>query len=472
MNGAHIAVIGGGISGFAFANRIRELSELSGRKVSVTLVEGESRCGGVIETMETDGFLFEGGPESFITEKPWAADLCARLGLSGELMGTRPRFRRSFIYRRGRLRPVPEGFYLIGPARVFPFLKSGLMSWPGKLRMMMEPLIPARRGEGDESAASFIRRRFGREALAAAGQPMIAGIYSADPEKLSLEATFSKFLEWEREYGSVILGMRARSKKSQGAEAGASGPRYGLFAALRGGMETLIRTLRERNPELHILTGSPAVQLHREEKDWRMVLGSGREIRAQAVCAALPGPRAARLLADSFPALASSIASIPYASSVTVNFAYEQRVLPPEAEGFGFVVPAEEGSGILGCTFTHLKYEGRAPEGRSALRVFLGGRLREDALTAPDERVSAETRAELARVLGVAAVPHVAAVRRYPESMPQYHVGHIEKSRQIFRDAAAYPGLFLAGNAYRGIGLPDCIHLAESQAEKAMEFLS
>lgn len=466
----HIAVIGGGISGWAFVNRIREQCEASGQKVSVTLVEAELRFGGVIESFSHEGFLMEGGPESFITEKPWAADLCRRLDLGAELIGTRQDYRRSFIYRKGRLRPVPEGFYLMGPAKAMPFLKSSLMSWPGKLRMMAEIFVPPRRAKGDESAASFIRRRFGAEALREAGQPMIAGIYSADPEQLSLAATFPVFLEWERKYGSVIRGLRARARAAR-ADAEASGPRYGLFAALRGGMETLVKTLREKNPETRLSIGSPAVRLHEDENGWRLLLGSGREIRADAVCVALPGPRAVRLLAEDFPVLAGQIASIPYASSVTVNLAYASKVLPSEASGFGFVVPAAEQSGVLGCTFTHLKYEGRAPDSGSLLRVFLGGAGRQEALESTDEVISAKTRRELARMLGITAEPLMAAVRRYPDSMPQYHVGHLEKSRSILQNAAALRGLFLAGNAYTGIGIPDCVHLAETQAEKAMEFL-
>lgn len=473
MTTKHIAVIGGGISGLAFANRVRELCESSGDKVSVTLVEAEPRFGGVIESFSHEGFLMEGGPESFITEKPWAENLCKRLGLADELIGTRRDFRRSFIYRKGKLRPVPEGFYLMGPGKMLPFLKSSLMSWPGKLRMMAEVLVPARRAKGDESVASFIRRRFGAEALREAGQPMIAGIYSADPEKLSLAATFPAFLEWERKYGSVIRGLRARARAAgaRSSEAEASGPRYGLFVTLRGGMETLVKTLREKNSEARMSIGSPAVRLHRDEKSWRVLLGSGREIRADAVCVALPGPRASRLLAEDFPVLAAGIASIRYASSVTVNLAYKTKVLPSEASGFGFVVPAVEKSGVLGCTFTHLKYEGRAPDRGTSVRVFLGGAQRLEALESPDELITMKTRQELSRMLGITEDPVLAAVRRYPDSMPQYEVGHLEKSRSIFHSASALPGLFLAGNAYTGIGLPDCIHLAETQAEKAMEFL-
>lgn len=468
----HLIVIGGGISGWAFVNRIREQCEASGQKVSVTLIEAEPRFGGVIESFSHEGFLMEGGAESFITDKPWAADLCRRLGLSAEMMGTRKDFRRSFIYRKGALKPVPEGFYLMGPAKLMPFLKSSLMSWRGKLRMMAEVLIPPRRGGGDESVASFIRRRFGREALREAGQPMIAGIYSADPEKLSLQATFPMFLEWEKKYGSVIRALRARSCAAESSEREASGPRYGLFTTLRGGMETLIRTLREKNPGVHLSMGSPAVRLHDDERGWRVVLGSGKEIAGDAVCLALPGPRAARLLAEDFPQLASQIASVPYASSVTVNLAYASEVLPPDASGFGFVVPSAEKTGVLGCTFTHLKYEDRAPQSCALIRVFLGGQTRLEALDSADEVISMKTRKELARMLGISAAPILSAVRRYPDAMPQYLVGHLEKSESILKNAAVLPGLFLTGNAYTGIGIPDCVRLAESQAEKALEFLA
>lgn len=472
MKPRRIAVIGGGISGLAFANRIREAAKADSAPFEISIVEAQDRLGGIIESFRDENFLFEGGPESFITEKPWALELCQRLGLGSQLINTRAEYRRSFIVRKGRLEAVPEGFYLIAPSRILPFLKSGIMSWRGKMRVLAEPFLPARKNSGDESAASFIRRRFGAEALRWAGQPMLGGIYSADPERLSLRATFPKFLDWERDHGSIIRALRARSRAGKNSESLASGPRYGLFASLRMGMESLIRALLAHNPDLSVTTGAAAVRLSRTSEGWTILLGSGQELRADAVACALPGPRAARLLAPEFPELAAQIASIPCSSSVTVNLGYREFPLASKFRGFGFVVPEEEGSGILGCTFSHLKFEGRAPSDQALLRVFLRGKLRDRALAEKDEKVVTEVLLELERLLGISARPVLSAVRRYPDSMPQYEVGHLDKAAAILKRSNEIPGLYLLGNTYCGVGLPDCIRLAESKAIEAMEFLS
>ncbi len=470
MTKKRIAVLGGGISGLAFANRLRELKTASGPDFSVCVIEAAPRLGGIIETSRKDGFLLEAGPESFIMDKPWAARLCERLGLAGDLIPTQSDFRRSFIFRAGRLRAVPEGFYLIGPARLGAFLRSDLMSWPAKFRVCLEPFIPAKEQKGDESAGSFIRRRFGEGALREAGQAMIGGIYSADPETLSLEATFPKFLEMEREFGSVVRGLQAQAKKKT-AERQASGPRYSLFSTLRGGMETLIKALKEKNSDTEFLTGDPAARILRSGSEWRVVLSSGRELKADVLCIALRAPEAAALLKDTAPELARELASIAYESSVTVNLAFEESRFPKDLRGFGFVVPSSESSGLLGCTFSHLKFEGRAPAAKVLLRAFLGGEVRRRALTVADAEVERMTLMELNKIVPLQGEPLFSCVGRYPDSMPQYHVGHFEKTAQILRLASTLPGLFLAGNAYAGIGIPDCIHLAEEQAARALESL-
>ncbi len=470
MTPKKIVVLGGGISGLAFVNRLRELKSSDGPPFTVTLIDAAPRIGGIIETHRQEGFLLEGGPESFITDKPWAASLCERLGISRELIPTNPHGRRSFIYRAGRLREVPEGFYLIGPARVWPFLRSDLMSWPAKLRACLEPFVPRKKQEGDESAGAFIRRRFGEGALREAGQAMIGGIYSADPDTLSLQATFPKFLEMERAFGSVVKGLRSQAAK-KAAEEKASGPRYSLFSTLRGGMETLVSALKEKNSQADFMTGDAAVKIARREAGWSVTLASGREREADVLCVALRAPHAAGLLKELAPELAGELASIAYESSVTVNLAFDETAFPRDLRGFGFVVPASENSGLLGCTFSHLKFEGRAPGSQVLLRAFLGGETRLKALTAPDKEAETMALAELKKIIPLQAAPLFSLVRRYPDSMPQYHVGHFDKAAHILRLAGTLPGLYLTGNAYAGVGIPDCIHLAEEQAARALEFL-
>lgn len=466
-----VIIIGGGISGLATAYRLSELARQGSFPLEITLLEARSRLGGVIETKSQKGFLLEGGPDSFISEKPAALELSKRLGLIRDVIGTNEEFRRSFIYKNGRLVRVPEGFYLIAPSQVSAFLQTPLLSWATKLRMGCELFIPKRPGGGDESVASFVRRRFGETTLREVAQPMIGGIYTADPERLSLEATMPQFLEMERHYGSVIRGLFARKKLGKkNTSRTASGPRYSLFLSYRNGMEQLTQTLVSKLPEVRFKVSSPAASLRRSA-GWEVVTQQGDVLFSDAVCVALPAQHAARLLVEPAPSLSRDLAAIPYESVATVNLAYRRQDIPHSLRGFGFVVPAFTRRKIVACSFSSVKFEGRAPEGMVLLRAFVGGALHREVYALEDEALVRTVKEELHHYLGIEKDPAFTVVSRYPETMPQYQVGHLSHVASIRSQLVAFPGLYLAGNAYNGIGVPDCVKSAEFAAHSIMKYI-
>jgi len=467
-----VAVIGGGVSGLAAAHRIAELSRRDAQPCEVIVLEARLRLGGAIETRQQGGMVLEGGPDAFLTEKPWAIALCQRLGLADELIGTQEACRRSFVLRRGRLVQVPEQFYLIAPGSLAVLAKSRMVSWPAKIRMAAEWFVPPRRAIGDESVAAFVSRRFGREAFERIGQPMVSGIYSADATTLSCDATLPQFRQWERQYGSVLKALRAQAAaRSQAALQHASGPRYSLFMSLRRGLSTLVDALRARLPEGSIRCGVAVERVERRD-DWTIRCRSGESIVADAVCLAAPAPQSAAMLASTAPALSQALAGIPFESVATVNAAFHQRDVPHALDGFGFVVPHVEQRRIIGCSFASVKFPHRAPKGMVVLRAFLGGALHRDVLEQDDASLEHLVREELRHALGISIPPVFVSIHRHERAMPQYHVGHLDRVAAIEAHQARWPGLALIGNSYRGIGLPDCIHRAELEAERLWAFVT
>lgn len=472
-----IVIIGGGISGLAVAHRLVELGRQTHTPLAVTVLEARERLGGVIRTDARDGALLEAGPDAFITEKPHAVDLCRRLGLADELIGTQPACRRSFIVKDGRLIAVPEGWYLIAPGRVMTLWSTPLLSWRGKARMACEPFMPVRRYD-DESVASFVRRRFGREALERIGQPMIGGIYTADPEQLSLRAAMPKLADMEQRYGSVMGALRAHHGDRNGATtqarpgsdqhvARASGPRYSLFVTLRGGMRRLIEALAQSMPEVTLRTRAVAARLIKGES-WTVALADGARLDADLLCMALPAPSAASLVEPIDGALAEELRRIPYESVATVNMTFREADVPRPLNGFGFVVPAIERRPIIGCTFSSVKFAGRAQDGVVLVRAFVGGALNRQSFVLDDTAMRQAVLAQLKALLGIRAEPLMTSIARFPQAMPQYHVGHLARIDAIEHRVVQHSGLSLTGNAYRGIGIPDCIHQAGVTAERIM----
>jgi oxygen-dependent protoporphyrinogen oxidase len=461
---AHIAVVGGGIAGLAAAHRLVELSREQQRPVRVTLLEAGRRLGGSIGTERVDGFVIEAGPDSFISEKPWALKLCERIGFTPRLVGTRDEFRRTFVVHSGALHALPDGFLLLAPTRFWPLLTTRLFTWPGKLRMALDLVLPRGPQRNDESLGSFVTRRLGREALERVAQPLVGGIYTADPDELSLAATMPRFLEMERTRRSLIWAMWTAQRRAPAAARGTSGARWSLFVSVDDGMQSLIDAIAQRLPEgaVHVSRAVTAVE---PGAQWRVVMADGAALDADAVVLATPAHHSARVAGAFDARLAEELRGIPYASSATVSLAYRTDQVPRRLDSFGFVVPLVEARSIVACTYSSVKYPGRAPDGHVLLRAFVGGAMQQELFDQDDAAMAASVRRELRDLLGILTEPLLTRIHRHPQAMPQYRVGHLQRMARIDAALAQHPGLALAGNAYRGVGIPDCIHSGEQAAE-------
>jgi len=462
-----VAVLGGGLTGLVACRRLLRAAGEGNPPLEVRLVEASPRLGGVVETERAAGFLMEKGPDCFLTSKPEGVRLCEELGLGEQLIGTNPQRRRSLILRGEKLLPVPQGYYLLAPSRIGPFLTTPVFSPLGKLRMAMDVLLPRGRSEADESLADFVRRRLGREALERMAQPMVAGVYSADPEKLSLKAAMPQFHEIEREHRSLILGLRRRMR-AQGAEASASGARYGLFAALAPGMGALTDALAGSVAGASIRVNCRAESIEKKEKGWRVRLQDGEEMETDAVCLALPPRAAGRMLASASPRLSRELESVSSGSLATLSLGYRTEQVAHPLDAMGFVVPAIENRTLLACSFSSVKFEGRAPEGRTLIRAFAGGGEDAPHWRLTDEELTGRLIAELRPVLGISGAPEAMRLHRHEASLPRYEVGHLERVGRIESEVGATPGLALCGCAFRGVGIPDCVKSAERAAEKIL----
>jgi len=410
-----ILIVGGGISGLAAAQRLSELT--LDNPLQVTLVEASSRLGGTLRTDERDGFVLERGPDSFISERPQALELAKRLGLNSQLIETNPKYRRSFLVRGGRLRPVPEGFQLLAPTRMWPFVTTDIFSLAGKVRMAGDLFLPRRRANGsdDESLANFVRRRLGNEALDRMAQPMVGGIYTADPEKLSLRATLPKFLDMEEAERSIILAMwrRARqTRKETGNTSGVSGARYSLFMSFARGMQTLVDQLAKEldSRAVSILLNSKVTSIAYDGK-WQVETKTGR-IETDAICLAVPSYVAGTIVSQIDSELSSLLKQIEYSSTATINLAYRRSQVGHPLNGFGFVVPYVEGRSLIACSFSSVKFAHRAPENAVLLRVFVGGALQPEMLNLNDDEIVRRVKSDLIQLLSINGEPLFSEVSR------------------------------------------------------------
>ncbi|MEN6407044.1 MAG: protoporphyrinogen oxidase [Thermoguttaceae bacterium] len=462
-----VAVLGAGIAGLAAAHRLLELNP----QCELTVFEAGPRPGGVISTLHENGFEIEQSADNFITTVPWAVELCRRVGLGDRLVGTHPMFRRTFVVRRGRLCPLPDGFLMMAPTRLWPLVVTPILSPWGKLRAAMEYFIPPRTDRSDESMASFIRRRLGRETFERLVEPLVSAIYAADLEKLSVAATLSRFREMELEYGSLIRAMRHqmqnRPKKRASSESGA---RYSMFVTLQDGLSSLIEALVQRLPHGALKLNAPVDKIERCPTGWRIFAGTGDASAKEfsAVILATPSPTAARLLRPIDAALADQLAAIERSGTAIVSVAYAADRIGHPMDGMGAVVPSCERSPILAMSFSSRKYPHRAPAGQALLRAFVGGARRPDLAAMPDDRLQTLVFDELAKLLQIRGRPSYCQIARWPDTMPQYYVGHLDRVARIEARTALLPGLALAGNAYHGVGIPDCIHSGQLAAENVI----
>jgi oxygen-dependent protoporphyrinogen oxidase len=461
--GRRVAVVGAGISGLSAAYRLGELAP----HLEVRILEALERPGGVLQTLSEAGFLVEASADSFITTFPWGLDLCRRLGFEDQLLPTDPHHRRAFVVHNGRLKPIPDGLLIMAPSRLRPLLTTPILSLRGKLRMACEWLIPKGGGD-DESLASFARRRFGREAYDRLIQPLVGGMYTGDPERLSVRATMPRFLEMEQTHGSLIRAVRRAAKTSSGQTPSGSGARYGLFVAPQAGMASLVEAIVRRLPGGPPRYDAPVTSLRRApEGSWLLEIG-GRHpetLSADGVILATPLGTTAHLVKPLDQELGSLLSGIRTSTTAVVSLGYRRQEVDHPLDGFGFVVPLRERRKIQSGSFASVKFPGRCPDGMVLIRVFLGGPLATDIPHLDDAELVAIAERELAPLLGLRAEAQIRQVHRWSGVMPQYEVGHGERVEAIEARVQRMPHLALAGNAYHGVGVPQCVHSGERAAE-------
>ncbi|MCO6043007.1 protoporphyrinogen oxidase [Aeoliella sp. ICT_H6.2] len=463
-----VAVIGGGISGLAAAWRLVELRP----EWQVVVLEASDEPGGVIQTVQRDDFTLELGPDSLLRRLPWGVDLCRRLGIEQELIGTEPAAKGVYTVHRGRATRMPEGFAIMAPERTWPVVTTPILSPWGKLRLAAERLVPRRTASTDESLAAFACRRLGREAFERIVQPLAGGIFMGDPERLSLKSCFPQFAAMEAEHGSLIKATQAARKQR---EAKADGKPQSVFTAPAGGLGRIIEAAAEKLGE-RVRCGQRVVQLASRDDAWQLRVediqtGEQADETYDAVIVATPASATARLLESVDPRVSELLAGVEYSSCVIVQLGYQRKNIAHPLDAAGVVVPNVEGRALQACSFSSVKYAGRAPDGSVVLRAFFGGAMRPELPAMSDEKLIELAKSEVGTLLGASGEPLFTVVKRWQSSMPQYHVGHAERVDEIEQRTAAHHGLELAGAALHGVGIPHCIHTAEDAARRVVEQL-
>lgn len=453
-----IAIVGGGVSGLAAAYRLEELRR-SGADLEYVLYESSARFGGVLRTEQINGCILEAGPDSFITEKPWAAELCRAVGLGDQLIGSNDAGRKTYILNRGRLVEMPDGLMFMVPTKILPTGFSKLFSWKTKLRMTQELFLPPRSAERDESVASFIERHYGAEMVDRLADPLLSGIYGGEAVSLSVRAVLPRFAEMERTHGSLGRAMLAARNKTSARREKPSP----VFTSLKNGMQQLADIVVARLTPGWLMKNAPVDAIQREAGSWVVSAGMNSDM-FDAVIIALPAGAAANVLRIASPGLSAELGAIAYTSSITVGLGYDRGVRQSLPPGFGFLVPRSERRQLLAATFVHNKFPHRAPDDRALLRCFFAGANVEGFWQLSDDQIVAIVRAELQQILGLRAEPLFARVFKWKSAMAQYGVGHLERLERIERLRQQLAGLALAGNAYRGIGVPDCVRSGQDAA--------
>lgn len=452
-----IVIVGGGITGLAAGYWLQQKANACQRPIDLKVLEREEQVGGKLQTEHHNGFIIEQGPDIFLARKPRGIGLCEALGLSNQIQGTNPAFKGSYIQHKGQLHPLPSGFSGLLPANVWSVLGTPLLSLAAKLRLALEPLIPRRKETTDESLGHFIQRRLGRETYTRLVHPLLSGIYGGDIEQISLQATFPQFQALEQQHGSLIRGLRA--KKSAPA-----GPNYGsAFVTLKDGMGSLPKAVAAQLGDA-VRCKQDVTAVHRTDPTFRIERARQAPLAADAVLVTTPAYHAADLVQSLSPDLAASLGAIPYTSTMTVTLGYDKADVPRPLDAYGYLVPASEGKLIRACTWSSSKIEGRAPKGSVLIRVFVGRSQEEPCFALSDDALLAAISKELHETLGIATQPQLVRIRRWLRAMPAYVMGHLERLTEIDEALADQPGLFVAGAAYRGVGIPDSIQDGERAA--------
>lgn len=465
-----VIIIGGGISGLATAWLLRDKARAAGVELDLTLLEKEERPGGKIRSIKDQGYLCEWGPNGFLDSKPQTLDLCRAIGVEQNLHRSNDNARKRYIFSGGELHRLPEN----GPS----FLKSRLISWPGKLRLALEPtpfITPAPAGV-DESLADFGRRRLGAEALDKLIAPMVSGIFAGDPETMSLESCFPRIAELEREYGGLVraMVMLARKKKREQAAgkvvSSAAGP-GGVLTSFREGIQYLSDSLAASLGTI-VRPGSSVVAVEKGQSvPYRLRCADGNEFDADLVIAAAPAFTVADMLEGLDAGISGVLRQIPYASMTVVCFGYERERIAHPLDGFGYLIPKKEGRSTLGTLWDSSMFEQRAPEGKVLLRSMMGGACFPEYVKLGDDEVVARVKRDLQAIMGIDADPSFSRVFRHPQAIPQYTVGHAKRLQALEERRAGHRGLILTGNSYRGIGLNDCVAAAQRAADEAFTLI-
>ncbi len=467
-----IAIIGGGIAGLAAAFEL-EKARKSGSSVEYMLFEARPRLGGSLASEIVNGAVLERGPDSFLTEKPAAAELCRELGLGADLIPSNDAARKTYIVVHNRLVPLPDGLMFLVPTKLVPTALTRLFTLRTKVRMALELLHPPTTNGHDESVAALVERHFGQEAVDRLADPLLSGIYGGDAAELSAQTVLPRLVDMETKYGSLTRGMLAAHKKMRAvAKNSTKGSNRGaaIFTALRCGMQQLVDALIAYLDPDCVRTATPVAAIEKTGDGWS-IEAAGARLEFDALIMAVPAWAAGNLLEQVDPVLSAELGSIPYSSSITVNLIYDEARIGQLPEGFGFLVPVSEGRSMLACTFAHRKFLGRTPPGKAVFRAFLGGMKRDELMAESDEALIATVRREMSEILGAKTIPATVApeyaqVSRWSRAMAQYAVGHRERMQRVKDRVAALPGLRLVGNAYDGIGVPDCIRLGRQAARE------
>ena len=449
-----VAIIGGGISGLSAAFYL-EKTRSAGADLTYTLFDSAQRLGGSMYSDRVNECLVEAGPDSFLTEKPWALTLCKELGIDDQLIGSNDAQRKTYIVVKGKLVVMPDGLMFMVPTKLLPTALSPLFSWETKLRMAKELLHPPRPMETDETVGELVERHFGAEVVDRLADPLLSGVYGGDANKLSARAVLPRFVEMEEKFGSLSRAMLAAHNKMR-AMVGKQPPRP-LFSSLKDGMQQLVDAIVARLDPSAIRMRTRIRHVYPESDGWRLAIDMGGSENFDAVIMATPANVAGALLEAVDRDLADDLSGITYSSSVTVTLGYytdQLKHLPP---GFGFLIPRSEGTRMLACTFVHNKFPHRAPGNKGILRCFLGGARDEAVLNLTDDEILDTVRAELKQIVKLEARPMFERVYRWRGAMAQYESGHIARVQRIENRVKEIPGLALAGNAFHGIGVPDCI---------------
>lgn len=465
-----IAIVGAGITGLAAAYLLEKRARNVNLDLQINLVEKTGRTGGNIITDKIDNLILEGGPDCIFSEKPAALKLCEELGLEGQLLRTNEEKKGTSIYWKGKLHNLPEGIVLMVPTMIVPMMLSSLMSPIGKLRVGLELLIPKKNKPGDETLAQFVTRRFGRELLDKIAEPLVAGIHAGDPETMSIKASFPRFVEIEEEYRSLIKGMLSKKKQMTAATSGKQS-KYTMFMTIKDGLQVLPDTIRDSLKVTDVNLDLEVASVTRNADGFQLRTSSGLSEVYDSVVLATPSYIASGIVNGISPALAAELGEIPYVSTATVSLALPESEAMQFDKGFGFLVPKISNRRIMAATFTSNKFSYRAPKGTCLMRVFVGGVSNENLVLRDETDIIETVLEELEIIFGRRLNPRLAKVYKWEKAMPQYIVGHQNRLERIGELISKVPGLYLAGSAYMGIGISDCIVSSDNIAGEVVKFL-